>query len=223
MNEHQYDVKILVAFSGSDVEPLIDELHSALVNANVSVDIDKRYMQAKSFEPINIFFTAVITKVLERYIINPSLDKMGKLIADWKKAFANKRHPLRPVHIRINLIEQQLEIITVPYLLNQEYIENFLERANEIFFLLHQSNLLANTSQVRLISETVDEIRAICYQNNGKPTHSIDLSTKQIVPLNNAQIDQYTDPSDEHERLFQWTVLQAKLYRQMIDKHTNQK
>ena len=111
--------------------------------------------------------------------MDPVFEKAEELVSGLKKVLLSSKVPNVP--IKISFVFDDAVIDSSPYLGRQAASQVF-ELCQEALYLLHQQGVLRNISKIRLLSETLDDVKVIAYEQN-KPAFYIDVKAKTVIVL----------------------------------------
>lgn len=222
MNKTKVKIESLV--TNPKTQEYIDDLVDFFDSEEFEVKTDIRQVYQKSLDPVQMDFIIGVGGFLGGYALSRyGLDPLVKSGEDkfknlWREINHNKS-PTIPVRIIIKFEDRDLDIETIPYLLDEEWLEQFFVRLDSIMTILDENKLLATCKRIRLISQSIDDIAiVVSASDNAKPTHIVNLEDKSVNVLTNSQIEQFTEPESSAQRWMQYELMRAELYQQLIER-----
>lgn len=121
--------------------------------------------------------------------IKPFVEWLKSKSEAWSMAIA-KRDNIQPIIIRIQIGHyHQLNIETIPFLLNQRWIERYFSNVAATLQLIEAKNLSNSIHNIRIVSFTEDLVMIYVYKEIEalKPQYVIDIESQKIEDLDKHQ------------------------------------
>lgn len=218
MSKSKIEVKSLV--TNSKTQEYVDALVEFFESEDFEVTPDIRQHQVKAIDPVLLsIVVGVGSHAVGRYIYEP-IFKLGEAKAREKwLEICHRKSPSIPLQIVLKFDDRDLEIQTIPYLVNQEWIEQFFVKLDRIMKIIDENELISLCKRIRLISQNIDDIAiVVSASDNAKPTHIITLEDESVNVLNRHQVEQFTEPETEAKRWLQYELMRAELYQQLVER-----
>jgi hypothetical protein len=222
MSKTKIEIKSLV--TNSKTQEYVDSLVDFFDSDEFEITTDVRQVYQKSLDPVQMDFIIgaggfLGGYALSKYGLDPLVQSGEDKLRNLWKEINHKKSPTIPVKIIIKFEERDLNIETIPYLFDEEWLEQFFVRLDSIMTILDDNELLSSCKRIRLISQSIDNISIIVSaSDNAKPTHIVNLEDKSVTILTESQIELFSEPKTDAQRWMQYELLRAKLYQQLVER-----